>query len=155
MSAPSLSRCVFCEIVAGRSPASVIFQDEIVMALMTLHPTSPGECMVIPKAHVDQFVDLDDATAQRVMVVAQRIVRRMQQIFQPQRVGMVVHGFGVPHAHFLLVPQHHPDDITSGRFAYLDNGKIRFGLRNIPAVDREVLDEHARLLRIESLGLPE
>jgi len=84
--------------------------------------------------------------AARIMVAAQRIGRRMRTVFTPQRVGMVVHGYGVPHAHLIVVPQHGPFDITSGRYAYLENGQIAFGMKNIPLAARSTLDEHARLL---------
>ncbi len=141
--------CVFCEIVAGREPASVIYQDDRVLAMMGIRPIHPGECMVIPKQHIDHFTDIDDELSQHLIVVAQRIARRMREVFQPQRVGMVVHGFGVPHAHLLLIPQHRPDDITSGRFAYLaEDGSIAFGVRHLPLAERSLLDEHARLLAI-------
>jgi histidine triad (HIT) family protein len=142
-------QCVFCEIVAGREPASKIFEDDFVMAMMVLHPTSPGECLVLPKSHVDHFTDVDHPTAKRMIVVAQKIGRRMREVFAPQRVGMVIHGFGVPHAHLCVVPLHHPDDITSGRYAYIKDGNIVFGLRGIPEVARATLDEHARLLKVE------
>jgi len=142
-------RCVFCEIVAGHEPASTIFEDQSVMAMMALHPTSPGECLVIPKSHVDHFTDVDHTTAQRMIVVAQRIGQRMRKVFEPQRVGMVVHGFGVPHAHLCVVPLHHPDDITSGRYAHIEDGKIVFKMRSIPEVERAILDEHARLLKVQ------
>lgn len=138
--------CIFCAIATGTALASVIYEDETVMAFMGLRPIHPGECMVIPKAHVDHFTDLDDELAQRIMVVAQRIGRRMREVFVPQRVGMVVHGFGVRHAHLLLIPQHQPTDITSGRFASIRNGEVVFGVEQVPLVDRSVLDEHARLL---------
>ena len=49
------SSCVFCRIVAGESPASVVYEDERVLALMNIRPIHPGECMVIPKQHVDHF----------------------------------------------------------------------------------------------------
>lgn len=70
-----------------------------------IRPTTPGECLVIPKTHVDHVTDLDDVTAQQIMVVAQHIGRRLRRVFNPLRVGMLVHGFGVPHAHPILVPQ--------------------------------------------------
>lgn len=138
--------CVFCEIVAGTAPASVIYRDELVIAFMTIHPSAPGECTVIPLAHIDHFTDVDDGTAERIMRVAQRIGRRMRLMFQPQRVGMVVHGYGVPHAHLILVPQHGPYDITSARFARIEDGEIVFTVRHIVTPERQVLDEHARQL---------
>ena len=119
------------------------------MAFMAIRPTSPGECLVIPKAHVDHFTDLDDETAQRIMVVGQRIGRRLMAAFKPLRVGMLVHGFGVPHAHFILVPQQGPHHLTSDRFSSVQNGQIVFSERDIPLAERSTLDEHARLLAHE------
>jgi len=140
--------CIFCEIVAGNSPASVIFQDHDVMAFMALRPTAPGECLVIPKEHIDHFTDLDDQMAQRIMLVGQRIGRRLKTVFKPLRVGMIVHGFGVPHAHLILVPQQGPYHITSDRFASIRDGRIVFSESGIAPTARSVLDEHARLLAI-------
>ena len=140
--------CVFCEIVAGSSPASVIFQDDGVMAFMALRPTAPGECLVIPKEHVDHFTDLADDMAQRIMLVALRIGRRLRTEFKPLRVGMVVHGFGVPHAHLILVPQHGPHHLTSDRFPSIREGRIVFSESSIPVAQRTLLDEHARRLAI-------
>ena len=138
--------CVFCGIIHGTSPASIIHRDEAVIAFMTITPSSPGECVVIPIAHVDHFTDVDDVTSQRIIVVAQRIGRRMRDVFKPQRVGMVVHGYGVAHAHLIVVPQHGPYDITSARFAHVEDGRVVFSVRHIPPPERGVLDQHARLL---------
>jgi len=165
-----LGECVFCDIVAGRAPASIICEDSDVAAFMTLRPTAPGECLVIPKVHVDHFTDLEDQLAARIMVVAQRLGRRVREVFKPERVGFVVHGFGVPHAHLIVgfvvhgfgiphahlivVPQHGPHDITSGRFARVEDGKLVFSCRDMPIPDRTVLDEHARLLRADELTSP-
>jgi histidine triad (HIT) family protein len=91
--------CPFCEIVAGQGAASVVYQDDALMAFMTLRPFAPGECTVIPREHIDHFTDVSDELAQRIIFVAQQIGRRMRIVFSPQRVGMVVHGYGVPHAH--------------------------------------------------------
>lgn len=141
--------CVFCRIVDGSEPASVICEDEHVMAFMTIRPTRPGECLVIPKEHIDHFSDLSDQLSTRIMLVVQKIGRKVREVFQPQRIGMVVHGFGVGHAHLIIVPQHHPDDITSARFAYLDGRKIAFDSTRISRQDRSTLDEHADALSID------
>ena len=138
--------CVFCEIIAGRSPASVVYRDETVIAFMTIRPFAPGEFTVIPIAHVDHFTDVDDETSQRIMVIAQRFGRRMRELFRPERVGMIVHGYGVPHAHLVIVPQHGLHDITSARFAQIEDGRIVFTMKHIPPTERRTLDEHARLL---------
>jgi histidine triad (HIT) family protein len=138
--------CVFCDIVAGRGPASVVHDDDAVMAFMTLQPTAPGECLVIPKQHIDHFTDISDELAQRIIVVAQRIGRRMRTVFPLERVGFLVHGYGVHHAHLIIVPQQGPHHLTSDRFARIVDGRIVFDLSRVPAASRSTLDEHARLL---------
>jgi diadenosine tetraphosphate (Ap4A) HIT family hydrolase len=67
-----MTTCVFCEIVAGRSPASVFYEDDLVLGLLTLGPVTEGHAMVIPKAHAAGLADLDEATGRRLWTVAQR-----------------------------------------------------------------------------------
>jgi histidine triad (HIT) family protein len=138
--------CVFCEIVAGRAPASVVHEDDVLVAFMGIQPTAPGECLVIPKAHIDHFTDVPDDVAQRIIVAAQRIGRAMRALFAPERVGYLVHGYGVPHAHLVLVPQHGPHHLTSDRCARIEDGRVVFSLHGIPLADRATLDEQAHAL---------
>jgi hypothetical protein len=90
--------CIFREIVAGRAPASFVHRDDRVSAFMTLQPTAPGECCVIPNAHIDHFTNVPDPIAAHIMTVAQSIGRRMRRASSLQRVGYLVHGYGVAHA---------------------------------------------------------
>jgi histidine triad (HIT) family protein len=123
------------------------------MCFMTLRPTRPGECMVIPKVHVDHFIEIPTDLLAHLIEVVRRVARAVQDEFAPIRMGIVVHGFGVPHAHFILVPQHDADDITSGLFAVVEDGEIVFRHRRIPELPRDQLDQHAdRLSRRVSSG---
>jgi histidine triad (HIT) family protein len=141
--------CKFCRIVAGELPASIIYQDDEVVALMNIRAVNRGECMVMPRQHIDHFTDIPDALAARILLVAQRIGRRIRRLHKPQRIGYVVHGYGIPHAHFLVVPQNDPNDITSRQFIELVDGEIRFTTRNLPLIARDDLDNMAAELAIE------
>ena len=90
--------CVFCEIVAGRAPCSRVYEDRSCLGFMGIRPINPGELMLIPKQHIDHFCDVPDALAAHIMTLAQRFSRAIRGALQPPRVGLVVHGFGVPHA---------------------------------------------------------
>jgi histidine triad (HIT) family protein len=138
--------CVFCQIAAGRAPASVLYEDERVLAFMDIRPVNPGQFMVIPREHVDHFCDLADDLACHILVQAQRLSRNLRERLKPERVGLVVHGYGVAHAHLLVIPQHGRDDITSSRLAYLEGGQIKFGVRHLNETPPEELDRLARLL---------
>ncbi len=141
------SECVFCGIVSGREPASKIIEDDRIVAFMILRPVNPGECLIIPKDHVDHFCDLADEISCHIMKHAQRLSRVIRERFNPKRVGLIVHGFGVPHAHLILVPLEEPGDITSQKHVRVEDGKIRIGLDHIPPTPRVELDRVATILR--------
>lgn len=141
--------CVFCGVVAGSEPASIVYEDDQVMAFPGLRQTRPGELMLIPKQHIDEFCDTPDELAAHMAVVANRLSRATRSVFRPQRMGLVVHGFGVPHVHLILLPQHEPSDIISGRHAQIEDGKIVYSERGLPIWSRERLDEVAEQIRVE------
>ena len=145
----SESSCVFCRIAAGESSASIIWQDNEAMAVMNLRAVNRGECMVIPREHIDHFTDIPDPLAAKILLIAQRIGRRIMQVYKPERIGFVVHGYGVPHAHFLIVPQNDPNDITSRKFMRVVDGEIEFTDQLLPLVPREELDKMAAELALD------
>ena len=67
-----MSDCVFCEIVAGRSPVSAFYEDDRVLGLMTIGPVNEGHALVIPRRHATHLADLDEETGRRMWTVAQR-----------------------------------------------------------------------------------
>ena len=138
--------CVFCQIVAGEEPASVVYEDERVLAFMDIRPVNRGQLAVIPREHVDHFCDLADDVACHALVQAQRLSRNLRERLGPERVGLVVSGYGVAHAHLVVVPLHGPDDITSSKYAHLEGGQIKFGVGHLIEPPREELDRLARLL---------
>ena len=138
--------CIFCDIIAGRAPASVIHDDDQCLAFMTLRPIRPGAFLVIPKQHIDHFTDLTDPLAAHILTIAQRYGRRLLRLPGVQRTGYVVHGFGVPHAHLNVVPQHDTYDIISARFIDAD-APYRVTESLIDAPSRATLDAMAAVLR--------
>jgi galactose-1-phosphate uridylyltransferase len=55
----NLEPCVFCELVAGKLPISVVDETENVLALMDIQPINPGHVLIIPKLHAPYLADLD------------------------------------------------------------------------------------------------
>jgi histidine triad (HIT) family protein len=142
------TECKFCRIVSGELPASIIYEGADVMALMNIRAISKGECMVIPKDHIDHFTDIPDDLSAKILVVAQKIGRKILALYKPERIGYVVHGYGVPHAHFMVVPQNDPNDITSGKFVRVVDGELHFSDQHLPLIPREELDSMAEDLEL-------
>lgn len=55
--------CAFCRIIAGESPAYIVYEDEYNLAFLDILPLRPGHTLVIPKKHVQQLSHLDAETA--------------------------------------------------------------------------------------------
>jgi histidine triad (HIT) family protein len=64
--------CVFCQIVAGEKPASVFYEDDLVLGIMTIGPVTPGHAMIVPKQHVIYLADLDEETGRHLWTITQR-----------------------------------------------------------------------------------
>jgi histidine triad (HIT) family protein len=73
MSSTDGNDCVFCEIAEGRSPASIIYEDDVVMAIMDIGPINPGHAMVIPRRHFAYMADMDEATGMHLFKVTMRL----------------------------------------------------------------------------------
>ena len=74
-----MSDCVFCEIVAGHAPASIVFQDDRCCAFMDIQPVNPGHVLIVPVAHVAFLDDLDEETGAYLFTVAQRLSRALRR----------------------------------------------------------------------------
>jgi histidine triad (HIT) family protein len=71
-----MAACVFCEIVAGRSPAAVEYEDTDIMAFHDIYPKAPVHVLVIPKRHVASVMALEPEDAGlvgRLVLAAKRI----------------------------------------------------------------------------------
>ena len=142
-----MTSCIFCRIVAGELESSKVYEDDEVLAFMDIQPVRPGQVLVIPKRHIDHFSDIPEALALRIYMKTHALLKAMRAVVQAERIGLVVHGYGVPHAHVVIVPQHHEDDITSARMADIENGVVVFKVEKLAVVPREELDRMAQLIQ--------
>jgi histidine triad (HIT) family protein len=101
--------CIFCNIVAGRSPASVIYQDADVMALLDINPVQRGHTLVIPKKHYVDIWDIDPQVLVKVVTVTQRVARRMGDVWETEGVNIFgangkPAGQDIYHFHMHVIP---------------------------------------------------
>lgn len=95
---------IFTKIIKGEIPCYKIYEDEKVFAMLDIEPLSNGHVLVIPKKQVDLLWDLEQSDYDYLWRIAKKIAQKIQAEMKPIRVGVVVEGFGVPHAHIHLVP---------------------------------------------------
>jgi histidine triad (HIT) family protein len=95
---------LFTRIIQGEIPGRFVWRDDEVVAFLTIAPLAPGHVLVVPIQEIDHWIDLPPALAVRVWRVAQAIGRVLQEEFQPVKVGVLVVGEEINHAHVHLVP---------------------------------------------------
>lgn len=137
--------CIFCRIANAKLSAYKIFEDDLVLAFLDLHPIREGHALIIPKQHYPWFEDLPDGTAARIMAVGQQLARAMKREWSVERVSFFFTGIHMPHAHAHVVPMFHRHDVTSAR--YLEDGVEAFSLPSSPG--STALAQTADLIRAQ------
>ena len=95
---------VFSRIIAGELPAHFVWQDDQCVTFMSIRPLRPGHVLVVPRAIVGHWIDLEDDLLAELMRVARTIARAQQVVYRPTRVGLLIGGLEVAHVHVHVSP---------------------------------------------------
>ena len=95
---------VFSKILSGEWPGHFVYRDEQCAAFLSINPIQPGHALVVPVQEVSHWVDLEPEANAHLMMVAQKVGKAQMLVFAPERIGMIVAGFEVPHTHLHVVP---------------------------------------------------
>lgn len=106
---------LFTRIIDGEIPGRFVWADDRCVAFSTIAPITPGHTLVVPRAEVDHWIDLDDDLAAHLMVVAKAIGAAQQEAFSPARIGMIIAGMEVPHTHLHVIPIETEADLNFAR----------------------------------------
>jgi histidine triad (HIT) family protein len=104
---------IFTKIVNGEIPAYKVAEDENYFAFLDIFPVAKGHVLVIPKEEVDYLFDLDDETYAGLQMFAKKVARGLKKAIPCEKVGVLVLGLEVPHAHIHLVPMQNEGDLLN------------------------------------------
>ena len=108
--------CIFCQILTGELPSSVVYRDERCVAFLDIHPINPGHVLVVPVRHESELSDLDPTIAGHLMIVAQRIAAALRQSsLRCEGINLLLAdgeaaGQEIFHTHVHVVPRYVGDD---------------------------------------------
>ncbi|MEI8262046.1 MAG: HIT family protein [Actinomycetes bacterium] len=108
---------VFTMIINRDLPGRFVYEDDDVVAFLTIEPMTPGHTLVVPRDEVDNWQDLEPVVLDRVMHVAQRIGKAVCAAFGATRAGVIIAGLEVPHLHVHVFPAF---NLTDFGFAHVD-----------------------------------
>ena len=103
---------IFTKIVNGEIPCHKLAENDDFLAFLDVRPIKRGHALVIPKKEVDYLFDLDPDLLGSIMRFAQPVAKAIEAVVPCKRIGVVVVGLEVPHAHVHLVPLEAIGDIN-------------------------------------------
>lgn len=95
---------LFTRIIAGEIPGRFVWADPRCVAFTTIEPLQPGHVLVVPREEIAHWVDLPADLAAHLFAVAQTIGKAQQEAFAPNRVGLLIQGYEIPHTHVHVWP---------------------------------------------------
>ena len=104
---------IFSKIVKGDIPAFKVAEDENYLAFLDIFPVVKGHVLVIPKKEVDYLFDLDDELYLGLQLFAKKVAAGLKKAIPCEKVGVLVLGLEVPHAHIHLIPMQNEGDVLN------------------------------------------
>jgi histidine triad (HIT) family protein len=124
---------IFTRIINGEIPGTFVWRDDVCVAFMSINPMAYGHVLVVPIEEVDHWVDASPELADHLFRVTRHVAAAQRDAFDPERVGVIIAGYEVPHAHIHVIPTN-------------DMGELSFASA-ARSIDRETLDAAANAIR--------
>ncbi len=110
---------LFSKIIAGDIPCRRLYENELIIAILTIEPIVLGHCLIIPKSEIDSYLDVPEPYYSEVFNQAKTLGKVLLKVTGCERVGLIVQGLEVPHFHLHVIP------INSGEDMLFSNAKKR------------------------------
>jgi diadenosine tetraphosphate (Ap4A) HIT family hydrolase len=112
------NKCIFCEIVVGRIPASIFWENDNHIAFLAIDPNTEGFSCVIPKEHFESDpLELPDETLVELTIASKKVGQILKNYYKDVgRVGFIIEGLGINHAHTKLIPMHGTENLKDGKW---------------------------------------
>lgn len=122
----SENKCPFCEIVKGNlQTPGVFWEDDNFMAFLSIDPNTKGFSCVIPKEHHgSDIMKMPDDKLKEFIIASKKVSKILEDHFEDTgRVGVIMEGTGINHAHIKLVPMHGTEHLKRGEWKQILSGK--------------------------------
>jgi histidine triad (HIT) family protein len=129
---------VFTRIIRGEFPGTFVWRDELCVALMSINPMAHGHTLVVPIEELDHWVDGSPDLIAHLFEVTRIIGAAQQAAFAPERVGVIIAGYELPHTHVHVIPTNDMRELSFANAA--------------ASVDREELERAADAIRTALRG---
>jgi histidine triad (HIT) family protein len=136
--------CAFCRIASGKEQASVVYEDDSVVAFMDLRPANVGHTLVVPREHWETIYDIPEKILADLFAVVKRVSFALKKTVGAEGISILqfnerAAGQSVRHFHVHVIPRSRGDAISKLMGAMLGLG--------FEKVERKNLDEIAEKIK--------
>ncbi len=125
---------IFTKIINGEIPSYKIAEDDNFIAFLDVFPIAKGHTLVVPKVEIDYIFDLDDETIASMHVFAKKVAKALEKAVPCIRIGTMVAGLEVPHAHLHLIPMNKITDLS------FEHPKLKFTEEEFKEIQKKVVE---------------
>ena len=131
--------CLFCRIVSGEVPATVIYEDENSFAFLDHRPLFPGHTLLVPREHVETLGELSVSQVEPFFKAAQLLARAVESGLEAEGTFVAMNNRvsqSVPHLHVHVVPRRRKDGLKGffwPRTKYKDEEEMKLVQSKIAA----------------------
>ena len=115
---------IFTKIIQGEIPCHKILEDDRFFAFLDIRPIKKGHTLVIPKKEVDYIFDIGEDLLSDIMNFSNKVARALEKAVPCKRIGIMVAGLEVPHAHIHLIPMDSIGDLNFANAKPADNTEL-------------------------------
>lgn len=130
---------IFSKIAAGEIPSYKCAESEQFYAFLDINPLVKGHTLVIPRREVDYIFDMEDDEIAQYQVFAKKVAVAIKRAFPCIKVGEVVLGLEVPHAHIHLIPMQSEKDML------FSNPKLKLSEEEFREIADKIYTEFKKL----------
>src|ERR1700743_795234 len=95
---------IFTKIINRELPGRFVYEDDDVVAFLTIEPMTQDTTLVVPRAEIDQWQEIEEPAFARVMAVSQLIGQAVCKAFRAERAGVSIAGLEAAHLHLHVCP---------------------------------------------------
>ena len=137
-------KCLFCRIVSGEVPATIVYEDDYAIAFLDHRPLFPGHSLLVPREHVETLGDLPVKHVGPYFETAQLLARAVESAMEAEGTFVALNNRvsqSVPHLHVHIVPRRRKDGLKGffwPRTKYKDEPEINVVARKIASALQEL-----------------
>ncbi len=102
---------IFEKIINREIPAEIVWEDEDHLAFLDINPIQPGHTLVIPKKQISSVFEMENEAYSALFLAAKKVSQSLKKATGAKRIGLIVEGLEIDHAHIHLVPINEMGDL--------------------------------------------